>query len=75
MATNQTTTNGVSQKETTASPTTSRQWMEFALIGYARICARKHGLAPPTAGLDHLSDEEIEQRLALVRDLAHLPPG
>jgi hypothetical protein len=56
-------------------PSTSREWLEFALMGYARICARKHGFVPPIGPLEGLSNEELDNRLALLRDLAHLPPG
>jgi hypothetical protein len=55
------------------SPT--RAWAEFAVRGYALICARKHGLAAPLDDLGSLSDEELERRLSVVRDLAHLPPA
>jgi len=53
----------------------SREWLEFAYDGFARIVARKHGIVVPTVDLSTLSDEELERRLRLVTELAHLPPA
>jgi hypothetical protein len=61
--------------EGTAQKVVARSWQEYAFHAYARIVARKHGLAAPTLDLTSLSDEELETSLATVRDLAHLPPG
>jgi len=58
-----------------AAQVSARNWAEFAYRGYARIVARKHGIPAPDDVITDLSDEELDQRLALLRDLAHLPPG
>jgi len=49
--------------------------MIFAFHGFARIVARKHGLVVPDVDLSQLSDEDLEQRYNVVRELAHLPPA
>jgi len=58
------------------APATSRDMRIFAFKAYARIAARKHGVVvPDNVYFEDLSDEDLEQDLALVRDLAHLPPA
>ncbi len=52
-----------------------RAWSEFAIKGYSAIVARKHGIAVPLGDIESLSDEELDVRLRLVTDLAHLPPA
>jgi hypothetical protein len=56
-------------------PSDSRIWQEFAYHSYARIVARKHGIVVPDVDLSILSDEELERRVRLVSELAHLPPA
>lgn len=59
-----------------STPTTSRGWQEFALKSFAVIVARKHGItAPEMDDLKSLSDEELEKRLRLMSEMAHLPPA
>jgi len=53
----------------------TRFWNIFAYHSFSRIVARKHGISVPAIDLDSLSNEEIETRLQVMRDLAHLPPG
>lgn len=55
------------------APAPNRLFNELVYTTYARIVTRKHGIAIPT-DISALSDEELERRLATVRDLAHLPP-
>ena len=55
-------------------PEETRGWRLFAYHGFARIVARKHGLAVPELP-DGISDEELEVRLRVVQELAHLPPA
>jgi len=57
------------------SSDSQRDWMIFAFHGFARIVARKHGLVVPDVDLSQLSDEDLEQRYNVVRELAHLPPA
>lgn len=52
-----------------------RQWNEFAFHSYARIVARKHNIAVPEVDISVLSDEELERRMRLLFDMAHLPPA
>ena len=52
-----------------------REWNEFAYVAFARIVARKHNIPVPEVDLANLSDEELERRLRLVSELAHLPPA
>lgn len=69
MATNAITNVG---EETSRS---QREWRIFAFRGFARIVARKHGIAVPELNLESLSDEDLESRLRLISELAHLPPA
>jgi len=57
------------------SPGETRAWQEFAIQSFARIVARKHGVTVPLSNLQDLSDEELENRLQVIRELAHLPPA
>jgi hypothetical protein len=52
-----------------------RAWLEFSFLSFSRIANRKHGFAVPDLPLDRLSDEELQRRVDLLRELAHLPPG
>lgn len=52
----------------------TREWNEFAYHAFARICARKHNSVPPVTDLQSLSDGELERRVRLLSELAHLPP-
>lgn len=63
------------KEETIILPPPDRAWLDFAYAGYARIAVRKHNLPPPPGIVADLSDEEVDRRVALLRDLAHLPPG
>ena len=54
----------------------NREWMIFQLLSYSRIAARKHGISIPAVDdLDSLSDEELADKIKLLQELAHLPPG
>jgi hypothetical protein len=53
----------------------NRAWQEFAYHAFARLVARKHGIAVPDVDIVSLSDEELERRTALLQELSHLPPG
>lgn len=59
----------------TPANASSREWNIFAYHSFARIVARKHGLVPPELDFSSLSDEEVEVRLRMVQELAHLPPA
>jgi hypothetical protein len=75
MATRQ---NETAEQTNPLSPVMDRAWNEFALLAFARIVARKHGVIVPNTDADSLSslsNEELEKRLRLVSELAHLPPA
>lgn len=58
------------------SPEEARKWSIFACRSFAHIVARKHNIIVPSLDtLEILSDEELERRMRLLSELAHLPPG
>jgi hypothetical protein len=53
-----------------------RIWNEWAYTAFLVLVRRKHhSIAPPTIDPKDLSDEELINRIDLLRELAHLPPG
>lgn len=58
---------------TDEEPSSTREWQIFAVKAFSKIIARKHGLAVPPVDLEKLSDEQLEARLRLISELAHLP--
>jgi hypothetical protein len=56
----------------------SRSILEMSSHAYARIVARKHGIAvlpDLISAIELMTDEELSSFQTVVRDLAHLPPA
>lgn len=54
----------------------AKAWAIFEYNSYVKIVARKHGITPPdiSTEFEDLTVSEIERRVRLLQDLAHLPP-
>jgi len=55
--------------------TPEREWLEFQFSTYSRIAMRKHGISIPVVELTAITDESLIDRVKLLQELAHLPPG
>jgi hypothetical protein len=75
MATNQRNNPNAVDNGLAPGQTGSRFWRLFAIRAFAVIVARKHNMAVPLDDIEELSDEDLEVRLRLVQELAHLPPA
>lgn len=64
----------MAQQPANAFAVFQRQMLEQKFTIYQRIAMRKHNVAVMNVDLSELSDEQINEAVDMLKDIAHLPP-